>query len=135
MKIPDTLGAGVATNQHIQFATPLGGFAPNDGLHRKQEGRMTVKIVVFATYWQSVVVSVAPGMSKVEAEMWNNFILCFLRLNELLACLRLTEIVLIAASILSATLVNLRQMDMSLLITLLFSTILAVYSSLNAFLL
>mmetsp|Transcript_72966 Transcript_72966/g.116377 ORF Transcript_72966/g.116377 Transcript_72966/m.116377 type:complete len:528 (+) Transcript_72966:3-1586(+) len=35
-----------------------------------------VKIVIFATYWQSLLVSVAPGLDKETADLWNDFILC-----------------------------------------------------------
>ena len=35
-----------------------------------------VKIVIFATYWQSLIVSFAPGIDKETADLWNDFILC-----------------------------------------------------------
>jgi len=35
-----------------------------------------VKIVIFATYWQGLAVSFAPGLEPETAELWNDFILC-----------------------------------------------------------
>eukprot|EP01083_Nonionella_stella_P237497 833101_1 len=35
-----------------------------------------VKIVIFATYWQGLVVSFAPGLDPHTSELWNDFILC-----------------------------------------------------------
>ncbi|ETO31882.1 hypothetical protein RFI_05233 [Reticulomyxa filosa] len=35
-----------------------------------------VKIVIFATYWQALAVTIAPGMTYEEATRWNDFILC-----------------------------------------------------------
>lgn len=35
-----------------------------------------VKIVIFATYWQGLAVSFAPGLEPGTAELWNDFILC-----------------------------------------------------------
>jgi hypothetical protein len=34
-----------------------------------------VKLVVFATYWQSLIVSTLPGVSKEDGSLWNDFIL------------------------------------------------------------
>ena len=35
-----------------------------------------VKIIIFATYWQSLIVAFAPGLDKETADLWNDFILC-----------------------------------------------------------
>ncbi|ETO18881.1 hypothetical protein RFI_18364, partial [Reticulomyxa filosa] len=35
-----------------------------------------VKIVIFATYWQGLAVTIAPGMTVEHAMKWNDFILC-----------------------------------------------------------
>ena len=37
---------------------------------------VSIKAMVFATYWQSVLVNVSPGTSHREALAWNNFLLC-----------------------------------------------------------
>lgn len=37
---------------------------------------LAVKLVVFATYWQSLIVTTIPGMSKEDGYKWNDFILC-----------------------------------------------------------
>jgi hypothetical protein len=37
---------------------------------------LAVKLVVFATYWQSLIVTTIPDVTKEEGAKWNDFILC-----------------------------------------------------------
>ena len=37
---------------------------------------LAVKLIVFATYWQSLVVAAIPGVDDVTLSQWNDFVLC-----------------------------------------------------------